>query len=85
MRIIIAWGFAAGAGVYDVPRALPWALIKRPFRAEELPNTQCSSFLRWVVLPLLTSRKAPGSNKMALKGVKTPITSLDGAILIEPV
>jgi len=47
VRIIIAWGFAAGAGVYDVkalsgrikkiapsPRALPWALIKRPFRAE---------------------------------------------------
>ncbi|RKZ71854.1 MAG: hypothetical protein DRR19_32320 [Candidatus Parabeggiatoa sp. nov. 1] len=27
---------------------------------------------------------APGSNKMALKGAKTPITSPPGAILIEP-
>jgi len=48
-RIIIAWSNAPSAGVYDlkpflprkglfvvivVKRALPWALIKRPFRAE---------------------------------------------------
>ncbi|RKZ92068.1 MAG: hypothetical protein DRR19_05350 [Candidatus Parabeggiatoa sp. nov. 1] len=43
-RIIIAWGNAPGAGVYDLKpflgalkwakRAQPWALIKRPFRAE---------------------------------------------------
>ncbi len=34
VRIIIAWGFAAGAGVYEVERAQQRALIKRPFRAE---------------------------------------------------
>jgi len=32
--VFMKLGNAPDAGVYEVPRAMPWALIKRPFRAE---------------------------------------------------
>jgi len=63
--LIIAWGNAPGAGVYEVkalkgrikikskikvPRALPWALIKRPFRAFKLHKIKVERAQPWALI-----------------------------------